>query len=72
MYLARLVKMPPAEKIQRMLALSNMAAQFVLGGIRERYPNADLAELKIRYAAITCGRDFVVQHFNWDPEIKGY
>ena len=72
MYYQRLSTMSAGEKIQRMSALSEMATCFVLGGIKERYPAADEQELKVRYAAIICGREFVMKHFQWDPEVEGY
>jgi hypothetical protein len=69
-YLAKLAAMEPGEKIQRMFALSHLAGQFVCAGIKERYSNASPQELKIRYAAMLFGREFVQKHFSGDPVLE--
>ena len=71
-YLTKLTAMDPGEKIQRMFALSHLAGQFVCAGIKERYSNASPQELKIRYAAVLFGREFVQKHFPGDPELEKF
>jgi hypothetical protein len=50
-------KMSPSEKLQRMLEWSDMVRKFAEAGMRQRYPHADEAEIRLRFARMTLGQE---------------
>jgi hypothetical protein len=56
-------KMPPSEKLQRTLEWSDMIRKFAEAGMRQRYPNADEAEIRLRFARMTLGQELFQKAF---------
>jgi hypothetical protein len=56
-------KMPPSEKLQRTLEWSDMIRKFAEAGMRQRYPNADEAEIRLRFARMTLGQELFRKAF---------
>ena len=56
-------KMPPSEKLQRTLEWSDLIRRFAEAGMRQRYPNADEAEIRLRFARMTLGQELFRKAF---------
>jgi len=56
-------KMPPSEKLQRTLEWSDMIRKFAEAGMRQRCPNADEAEIRLRFARMTLGQELFQKAF---------
>lgn len=65
-------KMTPAEKMARVAQLSQACTDLALAGIRDRYPNADENEVRLRLGALRIDRALMIKAFGWDPEKEGY
>ncbi len=65
-------RMPPWEKARRVSDLTRACQELALAGIRERHPDADERELRLRLAALWLDRDTMIRVFSWDPEKEGY
>jgi hypothetical protein len=68
----RLRALPPWKKAAILSAASRAAYGLAIVGLRLRYPRAEEAELRIRYAALTLGRDASLALHGWDPEREGW
>ena len=68
----RIRAMDPIERLERMEDLNRAARELSLCNLRERYPDADEQELKLRVFARQHGRELSVRFFGWDPEIRGW
>lgn len=64
--------MDPLERMERMRRFNLSVKEMTLGRLRERYPSADEEELKLRLCALRYGREFTLQFFGWDPDLKGW
>jgi hypothetical protein len=71
-YWARLRRMSIEERLERSLALCDITRKFVMAGILQRNPGIDPHEIRMRFAALTLGRDFTVRQYGWDPDVHGY
>jgi len=60
-------RMTPAEKLARVADLTRASRQMAQARIRSQYPAADGAELKLRVASLTLGREAMRRVFSWDP-----
>ncbi len=69
---AHLSSMPLDRRVIQFINLNISARAMSLAGIKNRYPEADSIELKVRFAAILLGSDFVKKHYNWNPDVEGY
>lgn len=68
----RLRALAPWQKAAMLSAASRAAYGLAIAGLRLRYPQADEAELRKRYAALTLGRDASLALLGWDPEREGW
>ena len=66
-------RMPPAEKLQRVVNLNRALDQLAEARIRATY-GADIPkrEVNLRLAALRLDRQTMISVFGWDPEKKGY
>lgn len=65
-------RMSPAQKLQRMVALTHGVQQMSLARIRVQHPDADERELKLRLASLWLPADLMRNAFGWDPAVQGY
>lgn len=68
----RYARMEPHEKLAIVWRLNRASENAALVGIRERYPDADEEEQRLRLFALKYGRELAVKVFGWDPEEKGW
>lgn len=66
-------RMSPAEKLRRVIELSEAAEAMAAARIRSQY-GRDISEreLWLRLASLRLDRDTMVEVFGWDPEKEGY
>lgn len=64
-------RMSSSERLERIGALGRLVESVALAGLRERYPEADERELRLRLAARQLPRELMVAAFGWDPEVEG-
>jgi len=67
-YFALLRRETPAARLRKAVSLSRAVRQLALAGLRERYPEAGDAELRVRLAVILYGRSFAERIFRDLPE----
>jgi hypothetical protein len=65
-------KMSPAQKIDRVRALTRAVQELALLDVRRRHPNADARELALRVASRWIHPDLMVRAFGWDVRVEGY
>jgi len=63
--------MSPAQKLQRVVALTQGCQQFALARLRQQYPGESERRLQLRLAALWLGDDTMRAAFGWDPEREG-
>ena len=68
----RLARLPSWRKFEMVSGASKAAGDLALAGLRARYPGADEAEIRKRWAALTMGRAIALELFGWDPEVEGW
>ena len=61
----RYARMSPEEKARRVADLTRTACTLALAGLRDRYPNADEAELLLRLAVLRLGARTVREAYGW-------
>jgi len=61
----RYARMSPAEKAERVTALTRGACTLALAGLRQRYPHADRNELLLRLATLRLGAETVWRAYGW-------
>ncbi|MFN0087812.1 MAG: hypothetical protein ACKVX9_20640 [Blastocatellia bacterium] len=64
--------MSAAQKLQIMQDLIRAASLLALSDIRQRYPNVDARELKLRLASRRIEPELMRKAFGWDPDVEGY
>jgi hypothetical protein len=64
--------MDPIDRIARMDDMYRAAEEMARIQLAERYPTANEDEIKLRLAALRYGREFTMQWFGWDPEVRGW
>jgi hypothetical protein len=62
--------MTPAEKISRMVALTELAYSFALARIREQHPGETEREHRLRLCSRWLPRESMIAAFGWDPETR--
>lgn len=72
MMLAHYRELAVHEKLAIVRKLTRLADSIALVGIRERHPEADEREQRLRLAALKHGRELVLAAFGWDPAIEGW
>jgi hypothetical protein len=63
--LERYRQMSPAEKVRRVVDLTQLAGTLALAGLRTRHPTASETELLLRLAVIRLGREMVSRAYGW-------
>lgn len=72
MLIAAYRNMSPCEKIRCIANLSQACTDMAVAGIRNRYPDADEREVRLRLGALRMDRELMVKAFGWDPIKEGY
>ena len=67
-WLDRLRRMTPGEKLGATLHASQLLLQFYEMGVRRLYPDANDREVLLRVAARHLPRDLMIRAYGWDPE----
>lgn len=65
-------KMSPAQKLERVRALSRAVQEFALLDVRRRHPNADAREQALRVASRWIEPELMLRAFGWDVREVGY
>ncbi len=65
-------KMSPAQKLERVQALTRAVQELALLDIRRRYPDADEREQALRLASRWIEPDLMLRAFGWDVRKVGY
>jgi hypothetical protein len=65
-------KMSPAQKLERVRALTRAVQELALLDVRRRHPNADAREQALRVASRWIEPDLMVRAFGWDVREVGY
>ena len=64
-------RMSPAQKLRRVVALTQGAQQLAMARLRLRYPGESERRLQLRLAALWLDDDTMRAAFGWDPEREG-
>jgi len=64
--------MSPAQKLERVRALTRAVQELALMDIRRRHPNADEREQALRFASRWLEPDLMVRAFAWDVGKVGF
>jgi hypothetical protein len=65
-------RMSPAQKLERVRALTQAVQELAMLDVRRRHPNADAREQALRLASRWIDPDLMVRAFGWDPRVDGY
>lgn len=65
-------KMSPAQKFERVRALTRAVQELALLDVRRRHPNADAREQALRVASRWIEPDLMARAFGWDVREVGY
>lgn len=65
-------RMSPAQKLERVAALTRALDELVLADVRRRHPDANAREQALRVASRRLNADTMRRAFGWDPEREGY
>ena len=65
-------RMSPAQKLERVRALSRAVQEFALLDVRRRHPNADAREQALRVASRWIEPELMLRAFGWDVRKVGY
>ena len=66
-------RMNPAEKLQRVVDLNHTVDELARARIRKRYgPDLSEREERLRLAALSVGRELMIEAFGWDPDKEGW
>lgn len=65
-------RLGPSERLQLVFDLQATSDGLSLWGIRNRHPEADEREQRLRLAALKIGRELMIRAFGWDPRERGY
>ena len=64
--------MSPAEKLQRVRAMTAAVEALALADIRRRHPEAGVREQALRLASRWIEPDLMLRAFGWDVRTQGY
>jgi hypothetical protein len=67
-WLDRIRAMSVGERLADTLALADLVIAMGRSEVRERYPNADDREVRLRNAARHLSRDLMIRAYGWDPD----
>ena len=65
-------RMSGAERLANVWALNRCAQRLQIADIRQRYPDADEREIRLRLTSRSFPPEVMRKVFGWDPEIEGY
>ena len=65
-------KMSPAQKLDRVCALTQAVQELALLDVRRRHPNADAREQALRVASRWIDPELMLRAFGWDVREAGY
>ena len=65
-------RMTPAQKLERVRALTRAVQELALADVRRRHPDADEREQALRVASRWIEPELMVRAFGWDVRTKGY
>ena len=65
-------RMPGWRKIQQVRTLNRRGTGLALSSIRQRHPDADEREQRLRLASRRIGPDLLRRCFDWDVRVRGY
>ncbi len=65
-------KMTPAQKLERVAALTHAVRELALIDVRRRHPTADARELALRVASRWLEPELMLRAFGWDVREAGY
>jgi len=65
-------RMSPAEKLERVRALTHAVQELALADIRRRHPDADEREQALRLASRWIAPELMLRVFAWDVRKAGY
>ena len=65
-------KMSPAQKMERVRALTQAVQELALTDIRRRHPDAGPRELALRLASRWIEPELMLRAFGWDVRKEGY
>jgi hypothetical protein len=65
-------RMSPAQKLERVRALTRAVQELALVDIRRRHPDADEREQALRLASRWIEPELMVRAFGWDVRKEGY
>jgi hypothetical protein len=65
-------KMSPAQKMERVRALTRAVQELALADVRRRHPGADAHEQALRVASRWLEPELMVRAFGWDVRKAGY
>jgi hypothetical protein len=65
-------RMSPAQKLERVRALTRAVQELALLDVRRRHPNADEREQALRVASRWIDPELMVRAFGWDIREMGY
>jgi hypothetical protein len=65
-------RMSPAQKLERVRALTRAVQELALADIRRRHPDADDREQALRLASRWIEPELMVRAFGWDVRKEGY
>ncbi|MGC4118210.1 MAG: hypothetical protein QM765_27400 [Myxococcales bacterium] len=66
-YFDLLRALSPAQRLRAASAASRRVRTFAVAGIRQRFPDADEAEIRFRLAELLYGLDVAQRHFGKTP-----
>lgn len=64
--------MSPAEKVARMVALTELGYEMALARIRAEHPRETGREHRLRLCSRWLSREQMLRAFGWDPVQRGY
>lgn len=65
-------RMSPAQKMERVAALTRAVQELALADIRRRHPSATVEEQSLRLASRWLEPEFMLKAFGWDVDKAGY
>jgi hypothetical protein len=72
MVIDRLRTMTPSEKARMVVKLNLACDALAIAGIRERHPEADADEVRMRLGVLRVGPELMMRAFAWDVREHGY
>jgi hypothetical protein len=65
-------RMTPADKLERVRALTQSVQQLALADVRRRHPDADQREQALRLASRWLSPELMRLVFDWDVDCRGF